>query len=69
MLSVITVFFKLLLSLITVKAVLFSSYFNYNCYILAEYPCEVARIAVDASLPSQTGVYLRKNSPFIALFK
>ncbi|XP_023343165.1 glutamate receptor 1 isoform X2 [Eurytemora carolleeae] len=36
---------------------------------MAEYPCEVARIAVDASLPSQTGVYLRKNSPFTALFK
>ncbi|XP_023342382.1 uncharacterized protein LOC111712095 [Eurytemora carolleeae] len=36
---------------------------------MAEYPCEASRIAVDASLPSQTGVYLRKNSPFTPLFR
>ena len=36
---------------------------------IARYPCELVRLPKDPGLPTQLGMYLRKNSPFTRHFE
>ena len=52
------------------RNIFFTMFFEITILLLVdENPCEVARIAEDPVLPTQIGIYLRKNSPFTNLFQ